>query len=79
MSKRGHGFSGGSPRKQRYRRMLLRLDPHCQYCGLGLDMDTATLDHVIPVAQGGSSRFANMALACEPCNAHKRDTLMVMV
>ena len=30
-----------------------------------------TLDHIIPVAKGGNTTFANLCLACRPCNQFK--------
>ncbi len=47
----------------------------CVYCGTGVDFATATLDHVHPVARGGTSEFGNLVAACGPCNRLKGDTL----
>ncbi len=38
-----------------------------------LGMEDLTLDHVIPRAQGGESRWDNCVLACLECNKHKAD------
>jgi len=43
----------------------------CQYCGIGVNKRSATLDHVIPVAKGGKSVFENTVCACGPCNSRK--------
>ena len=29
------------------------------------------VDHIVPLAAGGSSRFKNLQLLCRPCNQHK--------
>jgi hypothetical protein len=47
----------------------------CVYCGTGVDLATATLDHVHPVARGGSSDVGNLVAACAPCNRLKGDLL----
>jgi 5-methylcytosine-specific restriction endonuclease McrA len=43
----------------------------CQYCGAQPGSEELTLDHVVPRAQGGESRWDNCVLACLPCNKHK--------
>jgi 5-methylcytosine-specific restriction endonuclease McrA len=45
----------------------------CQYCGLKLKRKDITLDHVIPRAQGGTTSWENIVVACDTCNQKKRD------
>ena len=45
----------------------------CQYCGKQPGVDDLTLDHVIPRAQSGESRWDNCVLACLDCNHRKAD------
>lgn len=45
----------------------------CQYCGKKLKRNKATIDHVIPQAQGGKNRWDNTVTACFPCNNEKAD------
>lgn len=47
----------------------------CVYCGLSLDFETATLDHVYPLAHGGAHCAGNVVLACTYCNSLKSDQL----
>lgn len=47
----------------------------CVYCGLFLDFETATLDHVYPLAHGGTHCSGNVVLACATCNSLKSDQL----
>jgi 5-methylcytosine-specific restriction endonuclease McrA len=47
----------------------------CVYCGTALDFDTATLDHVYPLAHGGAHCHGNVVLACGRCNHLKSDQL----
>jgi 5-methylcytosine-specific restriction endonuclease McrA len=56
-------------RKRRER--LIVVDPHCKYCGKELTIDNSTLDHIKPVARGGTNHPDNLALACGPCNNKK--------
>jgi 5-methylcytosine-specific restriction endonuclease McrA len=44
---------------------------HCCYCGESLVFDSFTLDHIIPVAQGGSTHETNLVAACVKCNQRK--------
>lgn len=56
-----------TPAAQEYIKILLR-DP-CAYCGLSTGI---TIDHIVPVAEGGSSDWANLTAACALCNSQKR-------
>jgi 5-methylcytosine-specific restriction endonuclease McrA len=41
----------------------------CRYCGT-VD-GPFEIDHVVPIALGGSNRIGNLVLACRACNAKK--------
>jgi len=56
------------------RNVFLRDRYTCQYCGVTCKDDTATLDHVHPVSQGGKSSWLNLTTACKPCNYRKAAT-----
>lgn len=60
---------------KRTRYEVLRRDDHtCRYCG-GQPPDVKlTVDHVIPVALGGSDKPSNLVAACADCNAGKSST-----
>lgn len=65
-------------RKKSYKgakRRLLRASPFCYWCKNSLDSTTATLDHMIPLAKGGTNGMDNFVLACEGCN-HDRGNAM---
>lgn len=47
---------------------VLRRDP-CVYCGVRTLRQV--IDHIVPVARGGTSRWDNLASACTSCNARK--------
>lgn len=54
------------------KRRLWRLGHYCGICGEPLDsIDEATVDHVVPLARGGSNRFENLQLAHPDCNTHR--------
>jgi len=56
------------------RRNIFKRDRYtCQYCGAQPGTEELTLDHVIPRAQGGESRWENCVLACLACNKRKAD------
>lgn len=47
-------------------------DSHrCQYCNQHFQKHALTLDHVIPVVQGGSKNWDNIVTSCKPCNQKK--------
>lgn len=43
----------------------------CGYCRAKLVPDKMHIDHVLPLALGGSNRRANLQLLCETCNLSK--------
>lgn len=43
----------------------------CYYCDSKVKM--LTLDHVVPLAKGGSHTLDNIVFACHACNSEKRD------
>lgn len=47
-----------------------RDNSRCVYCGSEEDLQC---DHVVPLAKGGQTTFENLATACRPCNARKKD------
>lgn len=57
---------------------LLQKDPHCAWCGCELTAETATVDHVVPLSRGGLNNRNNMVLACQPCNAKRGNSVLVL-
>lgn len=43
----------------------------CVYCKRSIDLQEATVDHVVPLSRGGSNRVKNMRNACKWCNMSK--------
>lgn len=43
----------------------------CQYCNRALKRPEATYDHVMPRRLGGTTRWENIVIACQPCNTKK--------
>lgn len=60
---------------KRTRYEVLRRDNHtCRYCGGSAPDVALTVDHVTPVALGGTDDPANLVAACKDCNAGKTST-----
>ena len=45
----------------------------CQYCGSKAPEVILEVDHIKPVAKGGSNDIMNLITACKSCNCGKRD------
>lgn len=45
----------------------------CQYCGGEAPTVLLQVDHIQPVAAGGTNDITNLITSCEPCNAGKSD------
>jgi len=53
------------------RRYVLERDRHrCNRCGSEKDL---TVDHIIPLAKGGSNDLSNFQTLCRRCNSRKSD------
>jgi 5-methylcytosine-specific restriction endonuclease McrA len=46
----------------------------CVYCTASLSEDNFVLDHLTPVAKGGTNRKHNLVAACESCNQRRSDS-----
>ena len=50
------------------KRILLRGNGRCMKCGSKKNLE---IDHVVPLARGGSNRLENLQLLCQSCNRMK--------
>ena len=74
-SSRVYGLPGLSVAKMKQLLAQWREDSEpCAYCGHAL---ADTVDHIRPLARGGSNEIENLAPACRACNSAKRDRLPI--
>ena len=60
---------------KRLRFEVLKRDDHtCRYCGAKAPDAKLTVDHVTPVALGGTDDASNLVAACRECNSGKSST-----
>ncbi len=43
----------------------------CYYCGKKFPIKELTLDHIVPLARGGTTTPGNVVAACRACNKDK--------
>lgn len=56
---------------------VFQRDGHaCVFCGRKPPDVELVIDHLLPVARGGTDDFDNLVTACEPCNSGKSDKLI---
>ncbi len=67
---RRRGAAGHFTRQQ-WQARLTYYGNCCAYCGVSLAKPT--IDHIIPVVDGGSNWASNLVPACSTCNCRKRD------
>ncbi len=48
----------------------------CNQCGQSLGPRHLLVDHINPVAHGGSQEMSNLQLLCQPCHSRKRDNVV---
>jgi hypothetical protein len=61
---------------KRLRYEILRRDRYtCRYCGASAPDAPLRVDHVTPVALGGTNHPSNLVAACEPCNSGKTSSI----
>jgi 5-methylcytosine-specific restriction endonuclease McrA len=77
-AKKGHATyytrksqAGGTYTTTEWYNLCRFYDFHCLRCNKKLPFDKLTLDHVKPVAQGGSSFIFNTQPLCKSCNSSK--------
>lgn len=51
--------------------VFLRDDYQCQYCRKQFPSKELTLDHVVPLFQGGQTNWQNVVTCCKVCNQQK--------
>lgn len=56
--------------------LLQRQDGRCAACGVGMQ-DDYHIDHIIPIARGGTNFVGNLQVLCPPCNLTKRTMLPI--
>lgn len=49
----------------------------CSFCAKPLEGPDATVDHVVPLIEGGRSTDDNLVAACRTCNGQKGGRLIV--
>jgi hypothetical protein len=67
-------FRPGEVERKNYRKVKVRMfkrQKKCHWCSEKLTLDTATVDHVIPLSRGGLDNDNNRVLACSPCNQRR--------
>lgn len=57
------------------REILTRTGGICACCGKKLNVDTMTVEHVIPISRGGFDSIRNTIALCEQCNKDKGNML----
>ncbi len=60
-------------RQQRISKRMRAAQPWCTYCGSPNDL---TIDHIVPLSQGGSNAVDNLTVACRRCNTSKHNSLV---
>ncbi|MEJ7811091.1 MAG: HNH endonuclease [Gemmatimonadaceae bacterium] len=73
--RRTHLLRLGEHKRALKRATLRDCAQRCVYCGICLDLQIATLDHVQPLAKGGIHAPGNVVAACGTCNRRKGDML----
>lgn len=55
------------------RKVETRAKKLCEYCLSPLDFssDPFSVEHILPIAKGGTNDSENLAFACQGCNGHK--------
>lgn len=57
-------------------RVMSRDNFTCQYCGRSAPFVSLVVDHIHPVARGGTNDINNLTTACYDCNSGKSDKLL---
>jgi 5-methylcytosine-specific restriction endonuclease McrA len=69
-----HDLQGCRARRER-ERIFNAGQTTCVYCSSPLTLLNATLEHILPLAFGGTHAPSNLTLACHACN-HRRGAML---
>ena len=58
-------------RKQFKYRLIREQGFRCAYCGRFCLPSEFTLDHIVPISEGGATRLRNLVVCCKECNLKK--------
>lgn len=58
---------------------VLSASASCYLCGQHLSVNTAHLEHIIPISRGGTHTTANVAAACRSCNSRKSNNYVAFM
>jgi 5-methylcytosine-specific restriction endonuclease McrA len=72
MQLRNHSFLYKTSVKYAKRRVFLRDQDICQYCGRVCSKNNKTVDHVLPQSRGGEDSFTNCVTSCKRCNNNRK-------
>lgn len=50
----------------------------CYLCELPIAFGNDSIDHILPIAKGGTNVRENLAVACRVCNSRKKDKLLAV-
>lgn len=65
--------NSGDRRKLKHQLFGGRATASCCFCRYRLTPATATLEHVVPLSQGGGYNIDNLRLSCQGCNLDRGD------
>lgn len=55
-------------KRSRKNTLLKTYGPFCCWCGRELPPERLTIEHLVPLCEGGRHHLPNLRLACFPCN-----------
>lgn len=44
----------------------------CIFCGVKLSFDNSTLEHILPISEGGTNHPDNLTISCKICNNSRK-------
>lgn len=56
------------------REVSQRGKPRCIYCGVTMNAENATSDHIVPISKRGNNCQVNLVVCCRRCNSDRGNT-----
>lgn len=50
---------------------LVKRWPHCYWCGKCLTSDMASVEHIVPMSEGGKNKMSNIGVSCKRYNSER--------
>jgi ATP adenylyltransferase len=64
-------YTNSHIKRRKKKRLMRKGNNRCAICGLGVDLASANLDHIVPRSKGGRNDIFNLRVTHRTCNTKR--------